>query len=120
MSPLKAIAAVAAGFLVCGLVQVQLPAAGASTPDPAFRAMNGFRPTESKARLHPERFRAIRVDSSQVRSDLRSAPKAGSSGATIFRVPTPSGGMERFAVQRTEVMQARLAAAHPELQTWSG
>ena len=35
-------------------------------------------------------------------------------------MPTPTGGTERFAVQRTQMMQAKLAAAHPELQTWSG
>lgn len=120
MRPLKIVSAITVGVLAAALLQVALPAAGTSPPDPAFRAMPGFRPTESKSRVHPKHYRAIKVDAGQVRSELRSAPQVGSSGATVFRVPRPSGGMERFAVQRTEIMQAKLAATHPDIQTWSG
>src|SRR5688500_10184795 len=35
-------------------------------------------------------------------------------------MPTPTGGFERFAVQRTQAMESELAAAHPEIGTWSG
>ena len=55
-----------------------------------------------------------------MRSELRNAPKVGAASSTTFKVPTPTGGTERFAVQRTQLMQAKLAAAHPEIQTWSG
>ena len=37
-----------------------------------------------------------------------------------FRVPTPTGGFERFAVQRTQTMESKLAAANPDILTWSG
>ena len=43
-----------------------------------------------------------------------SAPVAGRSGVRqTFRVPTPTGGFERFAVQRTQTMESKLAAANP-------
>ena len=35
-------------------------------------------------------------------------------------MPTPTGGFERFAVQRTQTMESELAAANPEILTWSG
>ena len=35
-------------------------------------------------------------------------------------MPTPTGGIERFAVQRTQAMEPKLAATHPEIRTWSG
>ena len=63
----------------------------------------------------------MEVDARRVAAVLRSAPVAGRSGATqTFRVPSPTGGFERFAVQRTQAMEAKLAAAHPEIGTWSG
>ena len=71
-------------------------------------------------RVDPARFSAVRVDPRDVRAQLAGAPALGSSRSTVFELPTPSGGTERFAVQRSSVMQAKLAAAHPELRTWSG
>ncbi|WP_122817425.1 M12 family metallo-peptidase [Nocardioides pantholopis] len=112
--------AVAAGVLTAALLQAGLPAADAAPDDPAFETLTGFRATGPKVRVRPREYQAVRVDTGEVRSDLRSAPRAGSAGATTFRVPTPRGGTERFAVQRTAIMQASLAAAHPEIRTWSG
>ncbi|WP_426562525.1 M12 family metallo-peptidase [Angustibacter sp. McL0619] len=120
MRTLKTIATLAAGVLAAALLQAGLPAAAAAPSDPAFQALDGFRPAASRVRVHPKHFTAVLVDTAQIRSQLRSAPGAGSRGSTVFRVPTPSGGMEPFAVQRTQVMQVGLAAAHPEIQTWSG
>jgi hypothetical protein len=120
MRPYKTISAVAVAVLTAALLPAWLPAAQASPPDPAFRAMTGFRPTGSQVRVHPKHYRAFRVNTGQVRRELRSAPPVGAARATVFRVPTPRGGSERFAVQRTSVMQPALAAAHPDIATWSG
>ncbi len=120
MRPLKVISALSAAIVAAALLQVVLPAAGSAPLDPAFQSLSGFRPAASSGGIQPRRYRALKVDTAQVRRELRSAPSAGSSGATVFGIPRPGGGTERFAVQRSEVMQPGLAAAHPEIQTWSG
>jgi hypothetical protein len=122
MHPLKTVSAIAAGVLAAALLPVALPGAGAATPkpDPVFRSMPDFKPTGAKVRVHPKRYRAVRVDTGQVRHELGSAPRVGAGSAVVFAVPRPTGGTERFAVQRNQVMQAGLAAAHPEIQTWAG
>ena len=69
----------------------------------------------------PARFSALRVDVAAVRSELTDRAQGrrleldGLRGAR--RRPAAT---ERFAVQRTQLMEAKLAAAHPEIQTWSG
>ena len=77
--------------------------------------------TGSKVRVTPKRYAAVKVDLSQLRGELRTAPGARTArtGLTL-RVPTPTGGSERFAVHRTQVMQSKLAAAHPEITTYAG
>jgi hypothetical protein len=122
MHLLKTVSVAAAGVLAAALLPVALSGASAAPPppDPAFGPMPGFTPTGAKVRVHPKRYRAVRVDTGQVRRELGSAPRVGAGSAVVFEVPTPSGGTERFAVQRSQVMQPGLAAAHPEIQTWSG
>ena len=58
-----------------------------------------------------ERFSAIRIDRGTVKAAL---------SKDTFELPTPDGGLEEFAVDRTQVMEPRLAAAHPELRTYAG
>ncbi|WP_193609719.1 M12 family metallo-peptidase [Nocardioides lijunqiniae] len=95
--------------------------AGAVADRPTmYRALPGFSPTGDRVRIAPDKYAAVRVDLKQVRSALAQAPQAGSGGSIVFRVPTPAGGSERFAVQRTQVMESKLAAAHPELDTFAG
>jgi len=77
-------------------------AASAVSDDGIYRRLPGFEPAGSRVRVHPDHYTAVRVDTALVRAALRSAPVAGSADATIFAVPTPAGGTERFAV-----------AAHP-------
>jgi hypothetical protein len=105
-------------LLLAGVV-VPLGAAQAADRD-AYRPLPDFRPTGAKVRVQPRAYTAVAVDVDAVRSQLRGAPALGSATATTFTVPTPGGGSERFAVQRTQLMQSTLAAAHPEISTWSG
>jgi len=70
--------------------------------------------------VSPAHSKAYRVDTARIRAALSGAAAAGSARTTAFSVPTPTGVLERFAVQRTSVMEPRLAAAHPEIQTWAG
>ncbi len=115
----RAIAAIAA--LVLAAVVVPFGTAQA-TPEggDAFRPATGVRLTGDLVRVHPRSYRALSVDVAAVRRQLAAAPPVGASGTTEFALPTPDGATERFAVQRSQVMESGLAADHPELQTWSG
>jgi hypothetical protein len=119
--PLHRLAAAVAVVLAAGV----LPAfsttnAGAAPDDTMFSPAPSVQPTGARVRISPDRFTAVKVDLGQVRSALGSAPRVGSGSAVTFRVPTPTGGTERFAVQRTQRMQPKLAAAHPEISTYAG
>ena len=119
---LRRIAVAAAVVLAGG----SLPAFALSGADAAPDDSN-YRPsaekqalTGDKVRVRPEEYRAVEVDLAGVRSTLHKAPAAARGHHLVFRVPTPTGGTERFAVQRTQVMEPGLAADHPEIGTWSG
>ena len=113
-------AAVAVAALAAAGLPLALPSADAAPKDRIFSQLRGFKPSGGKVRVDPGRFSAVRVEPRDVQAQLAGAPAVGSPRSTVFELPTPTGGTERFAVQRTQVMQAKLAAAHPELQTWSG
>ncbi len=117
---IRFVAVIAAAALAAASLSWALPSADAEPSDRIFSPLRGFKPSGSKVRVDPERFSAVRVDLADVRSALAGAPAVNSSRATVFELPGPTGDVERFAVQRSTVMQAELAAAHPELQTWSG
>lgn len=97
------------------------PASPRVAGDSLFRPGGGFDAKDRKVRVAPREYAAVAVDVRGVAAALRSAPVAGksSSGAT-FRVPTPTGGFERFSVQRTQTMESELAKANPGIATWSG
>jgi len=118
--PFRSVAALVAVVLAAAMLPAAWSSADAAPRDGMYRSLHDFRPTGGKVRVHPDDYTAYRVDTREVRADLARAPKLGSSGATVFRVPTPNGGTERFAVQRTQVMEAGLAEAHPEISTWAG
>ncbi len=112
----------AAGFLPAVAVAQASPSArSASADDSLFRSGGSYDAKAAKVRVSPSEYSVVQVDPRRVAAVLRNAPVAGKSGATqSFRVPTPTGGSERFAVQRTQAMESELAAAHPEIGTWSG
>jgi hypothetical protein len=116
---LRSLAALAAAALAAAVLPTGTPASAA--PDGAlFRSLDGFRPSGPHVRVDPDHYRAFRVDTAQVRSTLAAAPRAGAARTTEFSIPTPTGGVERFAVQRTSVLSPELAAQHPEIATWAG
>ena len=118
--PFRILAALFALALAAAVLPLAWSSASAAPNDAIYRPLTGFKPTGPRVRVHPDHYTAVRVDTGLVRSALRGTPEAGADGSTVFRVPTPSGGTERFAVQRTQLMQAGLAAAHPEISTWAG
>ncbi|WP_243059047.1 M12 family metallo-peptidase [Nocardioides sp. SR21] len=87
--------------------------AGASDDDQLYRALSDFRVSGAQVRVDPESYTAVRVDVAELRAEL-------ADDSTVLEVPTPDGGTERFAVEQTQVMAPGLAAAHPEIRTFSG
>ena len=118
--PLRSVATFAALALAAAVLPLAWSTAEAAPDDAMYRPLSNFKPTGAKIRVEPKSYAAVRVDTDQVRAALAGAPALGAATSRVFRVPAPAGGTERFAVQRTQVMQAGLAAAHPDISTWAG
>lgn len=86
---------------------------------PAARSANG-----AALSVQPTRFRAATLDRSSLTALAATAPAERSRAALqnplIFALPNPSGGFERFALSDSPVMEAGLAARHPEIKTYAG
>lgn len=119
----RRVAAAAAVVLAAGVLPaVSVSTAGAAPDRSPFKPGSSFDSSADRARITPTEFNAVQVDLAQVRSALSHAPRSGAArgSSLVFSVPTPTGSSERFAVQRTSVMESELAAAHPEIATYSG
>src|SRR4051812_13168573 len=79
-------------------------------------------PSAAGAAIKPDRFSAFTLDQSGLRADLAGASKAkgAAAGGAVISLPAPDGGMQRFSVHETSIMEAGLAAKHPEIKTYSG
>ena len=117
---LRSMAALAAAVLAAAVLPLATTASAAPDPGPVFGPVSGVRPSGPHVRVAPSHSKAYRVDTARVRSALSGAAPAGAARTTTFSVPAPTGRLERFAVQRTSVMEPELAAAHPEIQSWAG
>ena len=93
---------------------------GAIAADPLYRPLSNYELSGDKVRIAPDAYSAVRVDLGKARAQLRNAPRASDRSGVVFSVPTPTGGTERFTVHATRVMEPKLAAAHPEIATYSG
>ena len=117
------LAAAFAAVLAASVLPVLTSAsAGAATGDkPLFTAVANARMAGEKRRVDATHYSAVNADLARIRTTLTKAPADARSGAGLaFDVPTPAGTFERFSLFRTSVMESGLAAAHPELATWSG
>lgn len=110
---------------LAGLATAVPPAAaGPVSPGPASAAWS---PSASAAEtsagatrvIRPERFTRWQLDRGQLEGSLTSARRSAAGAATIT-LPSPDGGLARFAVAPSVVMEAGLAAAHPDITTWAG
>ncbi|WP_202416530.1 M12 family metallo-peptidase [Duganella qianjiadongensis] len=72
----------------------------------------------------PSRFHAARLNKSGLRALVANAPLERSAEATvspmIISLPHPDGGYQRFAIVDSPIMEAELAAKHPEIKTFAG
>ena len=87
----------------------------AAPDDQAFAPLRGFEPSGAKVRVEPKDYAATRVDLGALRGEL-----SQSGGSAVVEVPGPDGTLQSFRVERTQRMESELAAAHPEIATWSG
>ena len=108
---------------------VVAPAATAAPGDSAATSAAAWRLTETtpapaqrgaQPAVQPDRFQALQLDRAALEGVLAGTPDERAAGSTTLSLPTPTGGFERFAVQRSSVMEPGLAAQHPEISTFSG
>ena len=76
------------------------------------------------ASVRPRRYHATTLDRAGMRRLAATAPHERSQEAKraplVISLPHPDGGFQRFAIVESPVMEAELAAAHPEIKTFSG
>jgi Metallo-peptidase family M12B Reprolysin-like len=116
------------GLFAAGALALAAPAAHAQTG--AWSPVSGPPSTSSsgaKAEIEASSMKAFTLDSSAMQAKLRSAPKIGlkqrslaASSKTIISLPRPDGTMQRFQVEESPIMEAGLAAEHPEIKTYAG
>ena len=95
------------------------PAPGTTSPAGPPATRNGAAPA-----ISPRRFRALTLDRDPLAGVLATAPRARTAAARTtpltISLPAPGGGMERFAIEASPVMEPALAAQHPEIATYRG
>jgi hypothetical protein len=92
---------------VLGLLVVPVTATAAT---PAAKSRAAFK------RVAPAAFA---LDQKALADVLEDAPAEGAVRPLTISVPSPDGGFERFAVAESPVMEPELAAAHPEIKTYT-
>jgi hypothetical protein len=80
--------------------------------------------TGAKLSVQPRNFRAVTLDRNGLASLARTAPLERTAAARqnplILSLPRPDGAFERFAISDSPIMEAGLAARHPEIKTYVG
>ena len=92
---------------------------GATAADPLYRPLSNFKASGKKVGSPGALLRGARRPRPGP-AQLSDAPRASARSGVVFSVPTPTGGTERFTVHATRTMEPKLAAAHPEIATYSG
>lgn len=78
----------------------------------------------ARSSINASRVRAVTLDKLSLAGLLQAAPAERSAAARqsplVMVLPDPAGGYQRFAVVDSPVMEAGLAARHPEIKTYAG
>lgn len=86
-------------------------------------AANG-KTAQSASTSGPRRFHAASLNRKGLKQLAQSAPLERTAAATvsplIISLPHPDGGYQRFAIVDSPIMEAGLAAKHPEIKTYAG
>ncbi|WUR14957.1 M12 family metallo-peptidase [[Empedobacter] haloabium] len=74
--------------------------------------------------VKPRKFHAATLDKGGMRSLTAGAPMERRDGAVVgeqtISLPHPDGGYQRFVIVESPVMEAGLAAKHPDIKTYKG
>ena len=132
----RRLAGFASAVLVAGLLPALLPSTATAAPpeDKAPQAAAGHwkklsgKPTETRngkpAEISADGAPTYALDRSSMESSLEEAPQENTAAADkdplVVSLPAPDGSMQRFALQESSVMEAGLAAKHPDIKTYAG
>ena len=127
MRQLALAALLAAGFSAAAAAPASAAPTSAARSAAAWDEVAGKpAPTRNGVRrqVRVDRFRSLTLDRSALAGVLAAAPrertKAARSAPLTISLPAPDGSDRRFEIQKTSVMEAGLAAAHPEITTYAG
>ncbi|HEX8737972.1 MAG TPA: zinc-dependent metalloprotease family protein [Pyrinomonadaceae bacterium] len=112
----------AINLLVAGMVSAQSAASGVwqQIDDAALQQR-----TSLPRQIVPRFYSTYQLDKTALRQVLSSAPKEFSSAARqgeeiILTIPMPNGGVSRFRIENSSIMEPALAAKYPEIQSYRG
>ncbi|MDM5177582.1 M12 family metallo-peptidase [Massilia sp. DJPM01] len=124
-----ALAFAAAPFAQAGAAGPSAAAASTQRAAPYWQdvAVSAGRMSATSARtpaLNLRRFRSATLDAAGMQSHVADAPLERGSSALAstqtISLPHPDGGYQRFTLVESPVMEAGLAAKHPEIKTYKG
>ena len=97
-------------------------AAAAPGGDDVWSPIAGRIPAGADRLVNPKRYRAFELDAAALDQRLSRAPRqdARRAAPVTVTVPAPSGELVEFAVVESPIMEAGLAAAHPDITTYAG
>lgn len=84
-----------------------------------WRQVNGNAvPANTVQQLYPENYRVYNMNTRVLREAMMSLPENPSSGQ-VFELPMPDGQWKSFKVWQSPMMPASLAAAYPQIKTFT-
>jgi hypothetical protein len=100
-----------------------LPVVGTAESDNPWAKVPGTGIAARSAKqvdIRTEKYAGFTLNQPLMKSKLDKAPAARAAQAQEVLLPTPEGTFQRFSLVDSPVMEAGLAAAHPEIKTYSG
>ncbi len=134
----RGLTAVCLAMAAAGLVPAAHAAAAKSTAQVSAAAAHPSRafwvdikgtPAQMSARgaqlsVQPSRFRAATLDRTSLTALVAGAPMERTQAARqtplVIALPDPNGGFQRFSIVESPIMEAGLAARHPDIKTYAG
>jgi hypothetical protein len=120
----RSLVALAIAVLAVVLLPVLSTTAPAASNNPWTKASGNSIAARSarQAEIRTDRYAGFTLDRSAMQSELGKAPKtaAARTQGLEMMLPAPDGTFQRFAMVDAPVMEEGLAAAHPEIKTYSG
>ncbi|GAA1875066.1 M12 family metallo-peptidase [Asanoa iriomotensis] len=125
------LAAIVVAILTAALLPALTPAPAAAAPadpkGPWTKVAGKPAPTKGahRADIRAKRVAAHTLDRAALTSALAKAPserarQRRAAAQQVVSLPTPAGGFQRFELADSPVMEAGLAARHPEIKTYAG